>query len=244
MAQPARPADYRAVWMAKPVLRAMYQDWHRQMAAACVAGRTLEIGGGSGNLKSFAPDVVSTDILPVGWLDAICDAHRLPFATNSFNNIVMFDVLHHLERPRLFFAEAARVLAPGGRVVMLEPAITPVSHIFYANFHPEPVDMTEDPLADGALDPHRDPYDSNQGIPTLLFGNAARRAVFEERCPDFSVESCAHLALAAYPLSGGFRSWSLIPAWMVAPLTALEALATPILGRLMAFRMLVVLTRR
>lgn len=240
----ADPADYRDVWMSKPVLRRIYQSWYRQMADACRPGRSLEIGGGSGNFKSFAPDVVSTDILPAAWLDSVCDAHSLPFADACFDNIVMFDVLHHLQRPALFFAEASRVLRPGGRVVMLEPAITPISHVFYAKFHPEPVDMTEDPLSEGSIDPDRDPYDSNQGIPSLLFGNAARRSVFESRFPEFSIMTTQHLALFAYPLSGGFRPWSLIPDCLVAPVTALENTIAPMVGRAMGFRLLTVLERR
>ncbi len=167
----------------------------------------------AGRWKSVAVRAISNplrrmwyprDILPAAWLDSVCDAHSLPFADACFDNIVMFDVLHHLQRPALFFAEASRVLRPGGRVVMLEPAITPISHVFYAKFHPEPVDMTEDPLSEGSIDPDRDPYDSNQGIPSLLFGNAARRSVFESRFPEFSIMTTQHLALFAYPLSGGF----------------------------------------
>jgi len=214
------------------------------MADACRSGRSLEIGGGSGNFKSFAPDVVSTDILPATWLDSVCDAHSLPFADGCFDNIVMFDVLHHLQRPALFFAEAARVLRPGGRMVMLEPAITLVSHVFYAKFHPELVNMTEDPLAEGPVNPDCDPYDSNQGIPSLLFGNAARRSVFENRFPEFSITTTQHLALFAYPLSGGFRPWSLIPDCLVAPVTALENTIAPMVGRAMGFRLLTVLERR
>ena len=74
----------------------------------------------------------------------------------------MFDVLHHLERPRLFFQEAERVLGPGGRVVMIEPAITPLSGLFYRNFHPEPVIMSAGPLLDGPLDPMPDAFETNQ----------------------------------------------------------------------------------
>ncbi|MEX2617489.1 MAG: class I SAM-dependent methyltransferase [Alphaproteobacteria bacterium] len=239
---PARPADYRAIWMAKPVLRNVYQGWYRRMAKACRAGRTLEIGGGSGNFKSFAPDVISTDIMTAAWLDAVCDAHRLPFDEASFDNIVMFDVLHHLQRPALFFREAMRVLRADGRIVMLEPAITPVSHVFYDRFHAEPVNMTEDPFADGPLDTGRDPFDSNQAIPTLLFGGMARQAAFEKAFPGLSVDMAEYLALFAYPLTGGFQSWSLLPAWLAGPLTALENILAPVLGRSMAFRMLIVIS--
>jgi len=90
--------------------------------------------------RIFAPAVVSTDILPARWLKALADAQRLPFAAASFDNIAMFDVLHHLDRPRMFLQEA--VLRRGGRIVMVEPAITPLSGLLYRNFHPEPVIMS------------------------------------------------------------------------------------------------------
>lgn len=58
MASPDSPVDYRAIWQSKPVLRAVYRDWYARMTARCAPGRTLEIGGGSGNLKAFPPEVV------------------------------------------------------------------------------------------------------------------------------------------------------------------------------------------
>jgi ubiquinone/menaquinone biosynthesis C-methylase UbiE len=244
MAPPADPADFRAIWESKPVLRGVYRGWYERMAALCRPGRTLEIGGGSGNLKAFAPDVVSTDVLTADWLDAVCDAQRLPFVPDSFDNIVMFDVLHHLERPVRFFEEASRVLRAGGRVVMLEPGITPVSNIFYRFFHHEPVDMAADPLEDGPTDPARDPYDSNQAIPTLLFGDRVRQNAFERQFPALSVSAVERLALIVYPLSGGFRPWSLVPSALVRPLTAIEDVLAPLLGRAFAFRLLVVLEKK
>jgi len=108
--------------------------------------------------RIFAPAVVSTDILPARWLKALADAQRLPFAAASFDNIAMFDVLHHLDRPRMFLQEA--VLRRGGRIVMVEPAITPLSGPFYRNFHPEPVIMSADLLLDGPLDPMPDAFEA------------------------------------------------------------------------------------
>ena len=84
------------------------------MADACGPGTTLEIGGGSGNFKAFAPHVVSTDILFAPWLDSVCDAQSLPFENAAFDNVVMMDVFHHLERPTVFLRETLRVLKPGG----------------------------------------------------------------------------------------------------------------------------------
>ncbi len=234
-------AAYREAWMRKPALRAVYADVYRRIAAACRRGRTLEIGGGSGNFKDFAPDVVSTDVQFAPWLDAVCDAHRLPFADAAFDNVVMFDVLHHLDRPLRFLEDAARVLRPGGRLVTAEPAITPVSGIFYRHFHPEPVDMTADPLAPGEPDPGRDPYESNQAIPTLLLGRD--RARLAARVPALRLVRGERFALFAYPLSGGFRRWSLIPGALVPPVLALERMLGPVLAPLMAFRLLAVFER-
>ena len=53
----------------------------------------------------------------------------------------MIDVLHHLHSPVLFFEEASKVLEVGGRIVLVEPAITRISSFFYKYFHSEPVNM-------------------------------------------------------------------------------------------------------
>lgn len=241
--QDRRPAAYRARWESKPVLRAVYTDYYRRMTASCRSGRTLEIGAGSGNLKSFLSDVVSTDLLPAPWLDAVADAQSLPFREGSFANIVMFDVLHHLVAPVRFFREAERLLQPGGRIVMVEPAITPISWIFYRFFHPEIVDMGVDPLlVVEACGADRDPFEGNQAVPTLIFGRFARR--FEREFPELRVSRCERLSLFAYPLSGGFRAATFLSERVVAPLLRLEDTLLPWLGPLMAFRLMVVLERR
>jgi SAM-dependent methyltransferase len=237
--------EHRQLWERKPALRAVYTDCYRRMVAACKPGRTLELGGGPGNFRSFAEDqsfdVVSTDIVWTPWLDAVCDGHYLPFADSSFDNIVMFDVLHHLARPRLFFAEAERILRPGGRVIMVEPAITLASRLFYTYLHPEPVMMSEDALQTGAPEPDRDPFDSNQAIPTLLFSKQPGR--FALTFPNLSVRTVEHFSFLAYPLSGGFRPWSLVPAPLVEPLLRAERAVERFLGRWFGFRLIAVVER-
>ena len=248
MARPASGARqidaHRETWESKPALRALYSDYYRRLLRHHRPGRILEIGGGSGHLRAHLTDVVLTDIQPAPWVDAAADAQSLPFADASFETIVMVDVLHHIEFPARFFQEAARVLKPGGRLLMLDPAITPISHLVLHLTHPEPVDMGADPLASGTPDPARDPFDANQAVPTILFSRAAGRRRFAATHPGLIIRHVSRLSLFAYPLSGGFRSWSLIPPFLVPAALALEAALLPLLGWLMAFRLLVVIEKR
>lgn len=235
-------SDQHSTWQNKPVLRCIYEDYYRRIVAACINGTTLEIGGGSGNLKQFLGHVISTDLVANPWIDIAADAQTLPFADNSMDNIVGVDILHHIEQPGLFLDEALRILKSGGRVVLLEPAITPVSTLFFRLFHPEPVDMSVDPLATAPTNPDRQPFDANQALPTLLFYRHLDK--WQERYPRFRLIGRERFSLLAYPLSGGFRSWSLIPASLVEPLLRVETKLAPALGRFMAFRLLVTLEKQ
>jgi len=226
---------YREVWEHKPVLRRVYDDFYDRVIAQCVPGLTIEIGGGIGNLKRRLPEVIATDIQFAPWLDCVADAQHLPFSAGAAANIVMVDVLHHLEFPVHFFREAIRVLRPGGRIVMVEPAITPGSTLFYRLLHQEPVRMSADPLADGTPDPRRDPYAANQALPTLI---ATRdRGRFESLFPQLKINRVEWFSFAAYPLSGGFKRWTLIPQVIAPVVFRLERALEGALGRLGGFRM-------
>ena len=228
-------------WERKPVLRAVYQDFYRRIAAACVPGVTLEIGGGIGNLKRHLPDVVASDIRFAPGLDCVVDAQLLPLAASAIANLVMVDVLHHLEDPLGFFHEAERALRPGGRIVMVEPAITPGSTLFYRLAHHEPVRTSVDPFDDRRPVGGRVPVDPNQAIPTLIA--TRHRARFHALLPALRIVRTDWFSLASYPLSGGFKPWVLIPAGLVRPLLQAERAVEGAVGRLAAFRLMLVVEK-
>ncbi len=242
MGQNERLIDqHRAGWTAKPSLRSVYEDLHQRSLAWCTEGALLEIGGGSGHIKAFAPHAICLDIQQAPWLDVVADAHHLPFADASFENLVMLDVLHHLAFPRAFLAEALRVLKPGGRLVLMEPGVSPVSWLVYNLLHDEPATLSADLWQDGpqtgAL-----PEQANQAIPHLLFYSNARRLA--EEFPNLKILKRRRLSLWAYPLSGGFKPWCLIPSRWVKPVLKIEEAVMPVLGPLAAFRMMVVAEKR
>lgn len=236
--QPLFPLDHlseqRQGWEQKPILRTVYTDLFRMMDGYRREGRTLEVGGGSSIFKQLDPTILSTEITPNPWSDAIADAEKLPFADAGFANVIALDALHHMHHPLAFLDEASRVLEPGGRVVIMEPAITAVSGPFYRLFHPEPFDL--------AIDPFKPDYAPiNQGLAVLLFDRRVEQ--FAARFPRLRIVEARYISLAAYPLSGGYRPWSLIPMPFLEPLLALEHRLEPLLGRWAGFRLLAVLER-
>ena len=232
---------HRALWQQKPVLRRLYEDWYREIVAWLVPGRTVELGGGTGNLKDYVPGVYCSDVMVLPWLNVVADAQRLPFQSESLGNLVLFDSLHHIENVSLFFDEALRALRIGGRIIIMDPYISWASWPIYRWLHPEPMNRKEDPLVLKPPQTDRLPFDANQAVATILFGRNHPR--FQLRYPGFSVQHVRRMACVAYPLSGGFDHPSLLPEWLVTPILRLERTLER-MGWLLAFRMLVVIERR
>jgi SAM-dependent methyltransferase len=234
--------DHRRIWAAKPVLAGVYAPWFNALLAQAGPGaRVLEIGAGPGFLAAHArgarPDLrwVASDVLPAPWNDLAADGSRLPFADGSFDAVVCLDLVHHLARPREFFAESARVLRPGGRLAAVEPWVTPLSYPIYRFLHEEGCDLAIDPWA---------PFAARGGAKEAFEGNGALtwrvvRAGDAEtwRALGLGPPRVRRLNAFGYLLSLGFREGSLLPAALaplarriddvtrpLAPLTAMRAL--------------------
>jgi len=231
--------EHERAWNDRPLLRKIYRDWFALLASrlARVPGATLELGSGIGRLRELVPDLVTSDVEQTPWADQVVDAGQLPYGDGELSNIVMLDVFHHLPKPAAFLDEARRTLASGGRVVMLEPHVSPVSGLAY-RFHHERLELDGDGLAEQSS---TDPLDANLAQTTLAFFK--QRAELTRRWPELPVVEEQLLSFVVYPLSGGFTRRPLLPAALYRPLSAVERALRPALGRAAAFRSLVVLER-
>lgn len=192
---------FAEVWKHEPILRRINEDFCERIAAQCAPGVLIGIGGGIGNLKWRLRRVIATDIQFASWLACIANAQRLPFAGDIAANIVMIDVLHHLKFLSHFLRKAARVLHPEER------AMTWGSTLFYRLVYDPLVRMSVDSFAQRTLDRQR-AYAANQALTTLIA--TLHRQRFGQLLPSLLI-SRAWFSFSTYPLSGGLRSWRLIP---------------------------------
>jgi ubiquinone/menaquinone biosynthesis C-methylase UbiE len=110
------------------------------LALGMRSGVLLDVGTGPGNIprkllrRSPALHVVGVDLSPAMIRAAreaarreglaprasflLADAARLPFAAASFDSVISNSLLHHLTQPAAVFDEMARVVKPGGRILL------------------------------------------------------------------------------------------------------------------------------
>ena len=64
----------------------------------------------------------ATDLNKNQFLDVTCDLNRpLPVESESFNTIILSDVLEHIHKPEVLWAEMNRILMPGGKILLNTP---------------------------------------------------------------------------------------------------------------------------
>jgi SAM-dependent methyltransferase len=195
----------RKAWQRKPQLRAVYRGFHELIASRldrAIPGHIVELGSGMGSIKEVIPDCVTTDLFPNPWLDRQENAYSLSYPDGSISNLILFDVWHHLRYPSTALAEFRRALAPGGRVIVFDPAVSWTGKLIYGLFHHEPVGLGL-PLtwdAPAGFKPADTDYFAAQGAATRIFWRREAPA----RLADWEVSEVTPLSSFEYFATGGF----------------------------------------
>ncbi len=200
----------RQIIQEKTFLRKIYEEWY-QAITTCLPpgeGAVLELGAGAGFMSEFVPDLIASEVFYCPNIQMVLSGLSLPLATRSLRGIVMTDVLHHMPQPRLFFAEAARCVRPGGVIAMIEPWVSPWSRFVYTRLHHEPFE----PEAVSWELPAGGPLSSaNDALPWIIF--ARDRQKFEQEFLEWRIELVKPIMPFRYLVSGGVSLRALTPGW-------------------------------
>jgi Methylase involved in ubiquinone/menaquinone biosynthesis len=95
----------------------------------------LDAGGGTGRIAKALREMVRAVVVAdpsrgmlhyaagKGLTSCCAPAEHIPFASNSFQRIIMVDAFHHLFNQEAVISEFWRVLVPDGKIVIVEPDI-------------------------------------------------------------------------------------------------------------------------
>lgn len=222
-------AAQRRLIHSKPPVKRCYDLWYRKlledMDTTPPETRSLpaiELGSGSSYIREFRPDIITSDV-ERGIAQMTIDGRDLPFADASVRALLLVHCFHHIPDVGRFLSEAARVLAPGGVISIIDETHTPFARFFFSTFHPEPYDDAaaawEFPQSDSMLD-------SNQALSWIVFFRD--RTEFERRFPELQCERYEYLPWFSYLLSGGVNLRSFYPGVLSSLVQGMDTVLRPL----------------
>jgi SAM-dependent methyltransferase len=222
---PENTLQRAGIIQSKPFLKQFYKDCYGsvfKLLPGKINGPVIELGSGGGFLKEYIPDLITSEILAIPTVDIQFDGQHLPFKCTSVRAVVMLDVFHHIPDPAAFLAQAAHILKPGGRLIMIEPWVTPWSRFVYRYLHHEPFNPDVNDWRfqkGGAL------TGANSALPWIVFDRDRRK--FEYRFPEWRIKKIRLHTPFCYLLSGGLTFKSMLPAALYPFCRRLENLLQP-----------------
>src|SRR5215467_14820159 len=150
--------------------RELYRDQFKEFPNPATLS-ILEVGSGTSPLKQFVPNVVTSDVLDLDYLDFVFDCHEIDkfnaIRDESLDVITLTNVLHHLKNPIAFLNRAASKLKSGGKVIATEPFFSVLSAPMFRYLHHELVDLH---ISEPQLGEVQGPLTSaNIALPWLIF---------------------------------------------------------------------------
>jgi SAM-dependent methyltransferase len=215
----------------KAFLKKLYQQYYDEFKKADKLspqnGIRVELGSGGGFLHKQISGLKRIDLRPAAHVDIIASALELPFKDESVGAIFMLNVLHHLQNPKIFFKEASRVLVKNGRIVMIEPYVSPLSKLIYTYLHHEPFDPAQKEWilqGKGAM------TSANDAMPWIIFERD--RELFESQFKQLNILRVEPHTIMLYLLSGGLSYRAIMPGFAFKPLAYAEKSLGPLKKRL------------
>ena len=123
--------------------------------------KTLEIGSGFGYLKKYLPNIITSDYQLNQFVDIELNAYETKFKDNTFDNIIMIDVFHHLEYPNAALKEFNRILKKNGHIIVADVNLGIIPLIIFKLFHHEPIKFNHD-ISINELNSKENNYFANQ----------------------------------------------------------------------------------
>jgi SAM-dependent methyltransferase len=158
-----------------------------------VQGKLIDLGCGKVPLYQAYKNHVS-EITCADWatensknqfLDTTCDLNLpLPFESNTFNTVILSDVLEHIYKPDMLWKEMSRILAPGGKIILNTP--------FFYKLHETPHDYYRHTRF--ALTKHA--FENNLKITSLI-----EMGGLPEILGDLTSKACAYIPVIGTGLS-------------------------------------------
>jgi len=225
--------------------RELYRDQFKKLPDPAALS-ILEIGSGTSPLKQFLPNVVTSDVLHLDYLDLVFDCHEIDkldvVKDNSLDVITLTNVLHHLKNPIVFLNRAASKLKSGGKVIATEPFFSVLSTVIFKYLHHEGVDLR---ISEPELGEVQGPLASaNIALPWLIFFQNAEWLQRLNDKFDLTTVSARPFTALSYMITGGISHRLPVPRFLYRMLFPVDLAISRRLPRACAAFFTVTLTRR
>jgi SAM-dependent methyltransferase len=209
--------------------------------------RGVEVGCGMGVGKDFirSDEFLLTDLADHDFLDVPgVDAMQTPFESASLDFVVANNMIHHLASPMRFLDEMARVLKPGGRLLIQDINASLAMRAILRLMRHEGYSFAPDVFDPGVIctDPD-DLWSANCAISNLLFDDRAR---FEQQVPAFRIVYHRFSEFLLFANSGGVTAKTFfipLPERMLRVVGRIDDLLASTLPEIFALQRRVVLVR-
>ena len=233
----------RKTFRKKRLLKLIYFNYFKQIKNCLFINSKyppLEIGS-SGFIKEVIPNCITSNLENTDpMIDLKENIYDLGVKKNSVSNLILIDIFHHLEFPKLALENMYKALVDGGRVIMIEPSMGLIPRIIYKLFHHEPngFDLKINWNKIPSNIPSKKEYFAAQSIPWRAF--IKKELDLEDK---FVIKKMKCFSDFAYLGSGGFSYNSFYPLKLYNVIKFLDMILTKISYNFFSARMIVVLEK-